>query len=90
MPIETAVKDHHADYYEAIAKSSTEGNSTPFIEFMLMVILEAALSLEKLVSRRARPIDRIAFMMKHIQRSSLARNTFSSWGILPCIPRRET
>jgi Fic family protein len=65
MPIETAVKDHQREYYEAIAKSSREGQSTAFIEFMLMVILEAALSLEKLVSRRAKPMDRIAFMMKH-------------------------
>jgi Fic family protein len=32
---------------------------------MLGVILEAVLGLEKLVSGRAKPRDRIAFMMKH-------------------------
>ena len=34
-------------------------------EFMLEVILEAVLGIEKLVSGRAKPADRIAFMMKH-------------------------
>lgn len=65
VPIETAIKDHQQAYYQAIEQSSQEGKSTVFIEFMLEVILEAVLGLEKLVSGRAKPTDRIAFMMKH-------------------------
>ncbi len=65
VPIETAVKDHQQAYYEALARSSKEGKSTVFIEFMLGVILEAVRGLEKLVSGKAKPSDRIAFMMKH-------------------------
>jgi Fic family protein len=65
VPIESAVKDHQAEYYDAIARSSKEGKSTVFIEFMLTVILEAVQGLEKLVSKRAKPQDRIAFLMKH-------------------------
>ena len=65
VPIETAIKEHRQEYYQAIEKSSREGKSTVFVEFMLGVILEAALGLEKLVSGRAKPKDRIVFMMKH-------------------------
>ena len=65
VPIETAIKEHRREYYQAIEKSSREGKSTVFVEFMLSVILEAVLGLEKLVSGRAKPKDRIAFMIKH-------------------------
>ena len=65
VPIETAIKEHRQEYYQAIEKSSREGKSTVFVEFMLSVILDAALGLEKLVSGRAKPKDRIVFMMKH-------------------------
>lgn len=65
VPIETAIRGHQQEYYQAIEQSSREGKSTVFVEFMLGVILEAALGLEKLVSGKAKPKDRIAFMMKH-------------------------
>ena len=65
VPLETAVKDHQQAYYDALARSSKEGKSTAFIEFMLGVILEAVRGLEKLASGKAKPSDRIAFMMKH-------------------------
>lgn len=65
VPIETAIKEHQQEYYQAIEKANREGKSTVFVEFMLGVILEAVLGLEKLVSGRAKPKDRIAFMMKH-------------------------
>ena len=65
VPIETAIKEHRQEYYQAIEKSSREGKSTVFVEFMLSVILEATLGLENLVSGRAKPKDRIVFMMKH-------------------------
>ena len=65
VPIETTVKDHQQAYYDALARSSQEGNSTVFIEFMLGVILEAVTGLSKLASGKAKPSDRIAFMMKH-------------------------
>ncbi len=65
VPVETAIKDHQQAYYDAIDRSNKAGRSTAFIEFMFEVILEAALGLEKLVSGKAKPSDRIALMMKH-------------------------
>ncbi|MEI6437993.1 MAG: Fic family protein [Candidatus Omnitrophota bacterium] len=65
IPIETAIRDHQQEYYEAIERSSKAGRSTDFIEFMLEAIFEAILALEPLVSGKAKPTDRIAFMIKH-------------------------
>ena len=39
IPVETIVKSHQQDYYQAIAKSDSSGDSTPFIHFMLNCLL---------------------------------------------------
>jgi len=41
LPTESIVRDHQQAYYNAIEQSTTEGESTAFIEFMLERILEA-------------------------------------------------
>jgi Fic family protein len=43
IPIESMVYAHQQDYYSAIAQSTKEAESTPFVEFMLQVILEKAM-----------------------------------------------
>ena len=39
LPVETIVKDHQQDYYNVIAQSDAAGNSTVFVEFMLLKCL---------------------------------------------------
>ena len=41
LPVETIVKEHQQEYYNAIAKSDAAGESTVFVEFMLQCLLEA-------------------------------------------------
>lgn len=41
IPVETLVKEHQSEYYEAIAQSDREASSTPFITFMLRCLLQA-------------------------------------------------
>lgn len=41
LPVETIVKEHQQQYYDAIAQSDNIGNSTPFILFMLQCIKRA-------------------------------------------------
>ncbi len=41
LPTESIIRDHQEAYYKAIEDSTTQGESTPFIEFMLARILEA-------------------------------------------------
>jgi Fic family protein len=41
LPIESIVRDHQEEYYKAIENSTEQGESTPFIEFMLEMILKS-------------------------------------------------
>lgn len=47
VPVESIVHDRQEEYYEAIARSTREGKSNPFILFMLSSIKEAVLGLQK-------------------------------------------
>ena len=40
LPIESIIYENQTKYYLAIENSTTIGNSTPFIEFMLKIILD--------------------------------------------------
>ena len=44
VPVESLVHARQSDYYEAIRESSSRGESTPFIVYMLEAILEAVIS----------------------------------------------
>ena len=41
IPVETIVKAHQSEYYDAIAKSDASGESTIFITFMLQCLLDS-------------------------------------------------
>jgi Fic family protein len=41
LPTESIVRDYQEEYYKAIEDSTNEGESTPFIEFMLEMILKS-------------------------------------------------
>ena len=47
LPVETIVKEHQQDYYDAIAKSDAQGESTIFVEFMLGCLLDAMLNYQE-------------------------------------------
>ena len=40
IPTESIIRDHQEDYYKALEEAGSLGESTPFVEFMLAVILE--------------------------------------------------
>ncbi len=41
VPVESAIRTHQADYYAVLGRCDNAGNSTEFIEFALIVTLEA-------------------------------------------------
>jgi len=41
IPIESIIRDNQEDYYNALEQSGKMGESTPFIEFMLKIILDS-------------------------------------------------
>lgn len=44
VPVESLIFERQGEYYEAIRESSAQGESTPFIHYMLEIILEAVRS----------------------------------------------
>ncbi|WP_245558426.1 Fic family protein [Fulvivirga imtechensis] len=59
LPVETLIKEHHKNYYHALAQSDKPGNSTIFIEFMLEMINIALEDLLKTPNLNVRSSDRI-------------------------------
>ena len=47
IPVETIVKKHQQDYYDAIAQSDKEASSTSFILFMLRCISQVLKEMEE-------------------------------------------
>jgi len=47
IPIESLIRDNQDRYYQALELSGSKGESTPFIEFMLGIILKAVQKLAK-------------------------------------------
>lgn len=41
MPIESVVRNHQSEYYQALEDAGSAGESTPFIEFMLEIITQS-------------------------------------------------
>ena len=55
LPVETLIKEHQNDYYQALGLSDANSDSTVFIEFMLSVILntiEAILKTEAKITQK--------------------------------------
>ena len=53
LSVETIVKQHQQDYYDAIAQSDSQGNSTIFITFMLRCILQTIKEQQKVTDKVA-------------------------------------
>ena len=53
LPVDTIVKQHQQDYYDAIAQSDSQGNSTIFITFMLRCILQTIKEQQKVTDKVA-------------------------------------
>lgn len=53
LPVETIVKQHQQDYYDAIAQSDSQGNSIIFITFMLRCILQTIKEQQKVTDKVA-------------------------------------
>ena len=51
LPIETLIKEHQNDYYQALGLSDANSDSTAFIEFMLSVILDTIEAILKTESK---------------------------------------
>ncbi len=76
LPVETLIKNKQEEYYNVLAISDKSGNSTPFIEFMLAIILE---SLEELLQSQNKTVtknDRISIFKDKIRKLQFSRKEY--------------
>ena len=62
VPTESIIRDNQEKYYLALEESGSMGESTPFIEFMLEIILESLENVPKNVTDNV-PKDRVEFIL---------------------------
>lgn len=72
LPVESLIKQKQSDYYNKLSESDKKGNLTPFIEFMLEIILESLDGLLHSQSVTLHTEDRI-----HLFKEKTGTNTFS-------------
>ena len=76
LPVEALIKDNQAEYYAALSKSDKTGSSTPFIEFMLNIILQALENLLKSQNNNLSVTDRIMLFKEIIKSKPFSRKEY--------------
>ena len=67
VPVESLVHARQSEYYEAIRESSSKGESTPFIVFMLEAILEAVRDFGATDQESDQVTDQVARLLVELQ-----------------------
>jgi len=76
LPVELLIKENQKEYYNALGKSDKMGNSTPFIEFMLNIILQALNDLLQTQNRTLTVKDRINLFKDKTGKSLFTRKDY--------------
>lgn len=76
LPIESLVKQRQHEYYAVLGKSDKQGNSTPFIEFMLEIIKDALEDLLKAQNISLTNNDRILNFKESIGTKTFSRQDY--------------
>ena len=76
LPVELLIKEKQKEYYNALEKSDKMGNSTPFIEFMLNIILQALNDLLQTQNRTLTVKDRINLFKDKIGKGLFTRKDY--------------
>ena len=76
LPVESLIKQKQSDYYNKLSESDKKGNSTPFIEFMLEIILESLDGLLQSQSVTLYTEDRIRLFKEKIGKNTFSRKEY--------------
>lgn len=76
LPVESLIKEDQQKYYDVLSKSDKIGASTPFIEFMLGLILQSLKNLLKSQNRSLSVADRIELFKDRVSTASFARKDY--------------
>jgi len=76
LPVETLIKQKQTEYYNKLSESDKKGNSTPFIEFMLGIILESLNGLLQTQSVTLHTEDRMSLFKEKIGKNKFTRKDY--------------
>ncbi len=76
LPIESLIKENQMEYYKTLGQSDKLGHSTPFIEFMLNMLLQALENLLKTQNRTLTAQDRIELYKDNIGTHAFSRRDY--------------
>jgi len=76
LPVESIIKQKQNEYYDKLSESDKKGNSTPFIEFMLAIILESLDGLLQSQSVTLHTEDRINLYKEKIGKNKFSRKNY--------------
>ncbi|MFD2188217.1 Fic family protein [Aquimarina celericrescens] len=76
LPAETLIKNKQEEYYNVLAISDKSGNSTPFIEFMLAIILEALKRVLPSQNKSVTKDDRISIFRDKMKKEDFGRKEY--------------
>lgn len=76
LPVESLIKENQEEYYRVLSLSDKSGHSTPFIEFMLDIILQSLESLLKTQNRTLTVQDRIELYKDIIVSNQFSRKDY--------------
>ncbi len=76
LPIESLIKENQAEYYKVLSQSDKLGSSTPFIEFMLGIILQSLENLLKIQNRTLTTETRIELYKDIIGSNEFSRKDY--------------
>lgn len=76
LPVESLIKSNQETYYGALSQSDKNGSSTPFIEYMLTIILQALDNLLASQNKKLTAPDRIELYRTIIGTKSFSRKDY--------------
>lgn len=76
LPVESLIKQKQTEYYNKLSESDKKGNSTPFVEFMLGVILESLNGLLQTQSVTLHTEDRMSLFKDKIGKNKFSRKDY--------------
>ncbi len=76
LPVESLIKENQEAYYKVLEQSDNIGQSTPFIEWMLNIILQALENLLKTQNRTLTAEDRIELFKDKVGQQEFSRKDY--------------
>ncbi len=76
LPVESLIRQNQEEYYARLSESDKSGNSTPFITFMLRLILEALEQLLQSQNKILNTEERVALFKEKVGNSKFGRKEY--------------